>query len=111
MQDQSDFFNHYYKDLPLEDDYFLEEPEEISHKKRGVDGESASRFVAEIAIRREKKTLDGDVLVIGAGITGMQAALDVADKGYRVVLVDKSSTIGGNMVKLDKTFPTNDCAT
>ncbi len=51
-----------------------------------------------------------DVLVIGGGISGVQTALDLADKGYEVVLVDRKSSIGGNMVKLDKTFPTNDCS-
>lgn len=49
-------------------------------------------------------------LVIGAGIAGMQAALDIADTGYEVVLLDREPTIGGNMVKLDKTFPTLDCS-
>ncbi|MFO8109155.1 MAG: CoB--CoM heterodisulfide reductase iron-sulfur subunit A family protein [Thermoplasmata archaeon] len=51
-----------------------------------------------------------DVLIIGGGISGVQSALDLAQKGYEVVLVDKSPSIGGNMVKLDKTFPTNDCS-
>lgn len=51
-----------------------------------------------------------DVLVIGGGIAGVQASLDIADKGFKVVLVDKESSIGGKMVKLDKTFPTNDCS-
>lgn len=54
--------------------------------------------------------LERDVLIIGAGIAGMQSALDLADKGYRVVIVDKESSVGGVMVKLDKTFPTNDCS-
>jgi len=49
-------------------------------------------------------------LVIGGGIAGMQAAIDIADSGYDVVLVEKEPTIGGNMVKLDKTFPTLDCS-
>ncbi|MDN5346784.1 MAG: hypothetical protein PWP65_348 [Clostridia bacterium] len=49
-------------------------------------------------------------LIIGAGIAGMQAALDIADSGYEVVLLDREPTIGGNMVKLDKTFPTLDCS-
>ena len=52
----------------------------------------------------------GSVLVVGAGIAGMQAALDLANSDYKVYLVDKSSTIGGMMSRLDKTFPTNDCA-
>jgi len=50
------------------------------------------------------------VLVIGGGIAGMQAALDVGDAGYRVYLVERSPWIGGHMAQLDKTFPTNDCA-
>ncbi|MEA3374799.1 MAG: CoB--CoM heterodisulfide reductase iron-sulfur subunit A family protein [Chloroflexota bacterium] len=53
----------------------------------------------------------GDVLVIGGGIAGIQAALDLAEMGVRVHLVEKSPTIGGRMAQLDKTFPTNDCAT
>ena len=52
----------------------------------------------------------GDVLVVGAGISGIQAALDLADAGLKVYLVDKSPAIGGKMSQLDKTFPTNDCS-
>jgi heterodisulfide reductase subunit A len=52
----------------------------------------------------------GSVLVVGGGIAGMQAALDLADSGYYVYLVEESSAIGGMMSQLDKTFPTNDCA-
>jgi heterodisulfide reductase subunit A2 len=51
------------------------------------------------------------VLIIGAGIAGMQAALDLAAMDYTVYLLDRSPTIGGNMARLDKTFPTNDCST
>ncbi len=52
----------------------------------------------------------GSVLVVGGGIAGMQAALDLADSGYFVYLVEKEPCIGGVMSQLDKTFPTNDCA-
>jgi heterodisulfide reductase subunit A len=52
----------------------------------------------------------GSVMVVGGGIAGMQAALDVADSGYYVYLVESSASIGGVMSQLDKTFPTNDCA-
>jgi heterodisulfide reductase subunit A len=52
----------------------------------------------------------GAVMVVGGGIAGMQAALDAADSGYYVYLVERSSSIGGLMAQLDKTFPTNDCA-
>lgn len=52
----------------------------------------------------------GAVMVVGGGIAGMQAALDLANSGYYVYLVEKSGAIGGFMAKLDKTFPTNDCS-
>ncbi len=52
----------------------------------------------------------GAVMVVGGGIAGMQAALDLADQGFKVYLVEKKSAIGGHMAQLDKTFPTNDCA-
>ena len=52
----------------------------------------------------------GAVLVVGAGVGGMQASLDLAESGYRVYLVEKGPSIGGVMAQLDKTFPTNDCA-
>ncbi len=52
----------------------------------------------------------GAVMVVGGGITGMQASLDLADLGYLVYLVESSPAIGGAMAQLDKTFPTLDCA-
>ncbi len=55
-----------------------------------------------------KKT--GAVMVVGGGIAGMQAALDLADSGFYVYLVERSPSIGGIMAQLDKTFPTNDCS-
>ena len=58
----------------------------------------------------EKGKPSGSVMVVGAGIAGMQAALDLANSEYKVYLVEKSASIGGMMSRLDKTFPTNDCA-
>ena len=58
----------------------------------------------------QSKNVSGSVMVVGAGIAGMQASLDLADSGYFVHLVEKSPAIGGVMSELDKTFPTNDCA-
>ncbi len=52
----------------------------------------------------------GAVLVVGGGIAGIQASLDLADSGFKVYLLDESPSIGGTMTQLDKTFPTNDCA-
>jgi heterodisulfide reductase subunit A len=61
----------------------------------------------------EKASLEGsfgDVMVVGGGISGIQAALDMAAAGFRVYLVEKGPSIGGHMAQLDKTFPTNDCS-
>jgi len=52
----------------------------------------------------------GSVLIVGGGISGIQAALDVANQGFKVYLVEKTPSIGGSMARLDKTFPTNDCS-
>ena len=52
----------------------------------------------------------GDVMVVGGGISGVQAALDLGNAGFKVYLVDKGPSIGGHMAQLDKTFPTNECS-
>ncbi len=54
--------------------------------------------------------LVGAVMVVGGGIAGIQSAMDLAEAGFYVYLMEKSSAIGGIMAGLDKTFPTNDCA-
>ncbi len=59
---------------------------------------------------KKAKNVHGAVMVIGGGIAGMQAALDLANSGFYVHLVEKSPGIGGVMSQLDKTFPTNDCS-
>lgn len=61
--------------------------------------------VTEVLDRRPKRAL-----VIGGGIAGIQAALDLADTGYDVTLVEKNPSVGGVMAQLDKTFPTMDCS-
>ena len=59
----------------------------------------------------EKKSKPiGAVMIVGGGIAGMQASLDLADQGFKSYIIEKDSVIGGKMAKLDKTFPTNDCA-
>jgi len=60
--------------------------------------------------KTEQSSNVGAVMVVGAGIGGIQASLDLADSGYKVYLVEKSPSIGGTMARLDKTFPTNDCS-
>jgi heterodisulfide reductase subunit A-like polyferredoxin len=73
-----------------------------------VAGDLSPQFI----FRRQDmgKDIIGSVLVVGGGIAGMQSALDLANSGYYVYLLEKSPSIGGVMSQLDKTFPTNDCA-
>jgi heterodisulfide reductase subunit A len=52
----------------------------------------------------------GDTMIVGGGISGVQAALDLGNAGFKVYLVDQSPSIGGKMAQLDKTFPTNECS-
>jgi len=52
----------------------------------------------------------GDIMVVGGGVSGIQASLDLATAGFKVYLVEKGPSIGGHMSQLDKTFPTNDCS-
>ncbi|MEW6201587.1 MAG: NAD(P)-binding protein [bacterium] len=58
----------------------------------------------------KKKTMRGSVMVVGGGIAGIQAAIDLADSGFKVYQVTNETAVGGRMVQLDKTFPTNDCS-
>jgi heterodisulfide reductase subunit A-like polyferredoxin len=74
---------------------------------RGENGQEIKRRAQEGALHTN---VVGAVMVVGGGIAGMQASLDLADAGYKVYLVEKKSAIGGHMAQLDKTFPTNDCA-
>ena len=71
----------------------------------------ASDGPAKVRPEEDSETPCGSVLVCGAGIAGIQAALDLSAAGFHVYLVEQSPTIGGTMAKLDKTFPTGDCAT
>jgi len=70
----------------------------------------ARQDVIEVDRKSADASVNGSVMVVGGGIAGMQSALDLANSGYYVYLVEKSSAIGGMMSQLDKTFPTNDCA-
>ena len=72
-----------------------------------MEGKPNRTSLSEVKAENERI---GSVMVVGAGIAGIQASLDLADSGYKVHLVEKSPVIGGIMAQLDKTFPTNDCA-
>jgi len=72
----------------------------MAGNREGIDGDG----------HVESANVVGAVVVLGGGIAGMQASLDLAEAGYKVYLVEAKSAIGGHMAQLDKTFPTNDCA-
>jgi heterodisulfide reductase subunit A len=61
-------------------------------------------------MQKERDNNIGDVMVVGAGVSGIQASLDLANSGFKVYLVERAPSIGGHMAQLDKTFPTNDCS-
>ncbi len=61
-------------------------------------------------LKASEQVIVGSVMVVGGGVAGIQASLDLADSGYHVTMVESESSIGGLMAQLDKTFPTNDCA-
>ncbi len=63
-----------------------------------------------LKVMTNNNNISGAVMVVGGGIAGIQASMDLADHGFYVYLVEKSSAIGGLMATLDKTFPTNDCS-
>jgi len=65
--------------------------------------------IQRLCSRRDKNHF-GDVMIVGGGISGIQASLDLATAGFKVYLVEKSPAIGGHMAQLDKTYPTNDCS-
>ena len=88
--------------------------------KNGKDATEKAKDLVRMAVARarllqpleEGEVPIGDTaLIVGGGIAGIQAALDLADSGYKVILVEKEPTIGGRMAQLDKTFPTLDCST
>ena len=77
-------------------------------KQIGIDPHTVSKICAEIA---DVVDMGLEVaLVIGGGIAGIQTALDIAEAGFEVDIVEKQPTIGGKMTQIDKTFPTLDCA-
>ena len=86
------------------------DPESATAKAKDLVRSSVARAQyleerVETEVHMEKSTL-----VVGGGVAGIQAALDLADSGYKVVLVEKEPSIGGIMARLDKTFPTMDCS-
>jgi len=88
----------------------MNEPEAALEKATDLARMAVSRVRHLQPLHQEKLPLTKRTLVIGGGVAGIQAALDLADNGYDVVLVEKKPSIGGFMAQLDKTFPTMDCS-
>ena len=88
----------------------MNEPAEATSKSVDLVKMAVSRVRLLTPLTEEVLPLTRRTLVIGGGIAGIQAALDLADNGYEVALVEKSPSIGGTMAQLDKTFPTMDCS-
>jgi heterodisulfide reductase subunit A-like polyferredoxin len=88
----------------------MKQPKEATQKALDLVRMAVARVGRLWALTEEILPLTKRTLVIGGGVAGIQTALDLADNGYEVILVEKSPTIGGMMAQLDKTFPTMDCS-
>jgi len=89
----------------------LHEPEVATEKAKDLVAAAVQRVQWHKALFSREVPVTPSVLVVGGGIAGIQAALDIAEAGYQVYLVEREPTIGGHMAQLDKTFPTLDCST
>jgi heterodisulfide reductase subunit A2 len=90
--------------------WVTEDPLLATHKAMALAAAAINRVNFHRSLSTREVRVHPDVLVVGAGIAGIQAALDVAKSGHQVYLVEREPSIGGHMVQFDKTFPTLDCA-
>ncbi len=88
----------------------LTEPKKAARKAKDLIRMGVARTLALTPQKKKKAKVNPNAMIIGAGIAGIQAALDLADQGFKTYLVEKETTIGGKMARLDKTFPTMDCS-
>ena len=86
------------------------DPEEATRKAKTLAAAAINRVRYHHNLQSREVPVHPDILVVGGGIAGMQAALDIGNSGRKVHLVEKDTTIGGHMLQFDKTFPTLDCA-
>lgn len=90
--------------------WVTEDPQEATGKAKTLVAAAINRVNYHQPLAAREVRVHPDVMIVGGGIAGMQAALDIADGGYKVYLVERQATIGGHMLQFDKTFPTLDCA-
>ena len=86
------------------------QPEQATEKAQDLVAMSVARAALLEPQRESVVPVVQKTLVIGGGVAGIQAALDLADSGYHVYLVEKKASIGGIMAQIDKTYPTMDCS-
>jgi heterodisulfide reductase subunit A2 len=84
--------------------------DEATDKAKSLVAAAVNRVNYHESLEARKSAVNPDMLIVGGGIAGMQAALDIANGGFKVYLVERDTTIGGHMLQFDKTFPTLDCA-
>jgi heterodisulfide reductase subunit A len=90
--------------------WVIEDEDEATSKAKTLVAAAVSRVSQHQRLATREVGVHPDVMVVGAGIAGIQAALDIAKSGHQVYLVERNPSIGGHMMKFDKTFPTLDCA-
>lgn len=90
--------------------WVTEDTERATEKAKELIGAAVKRVVFHQPLEKRRVSIKPDTLIVGGGIAGIQAALKVANAGYKVFLVEREPSIGGHMAQWDKTFPTLDCA-
>lgn len=90
--------------------WITEDPDKATEKAKRLVRSAVMRVAHHVELEPRKEAVTRSALVVGGGISGIQAALNIAEAGYKVYLVEKEPTIGGKMAQLDKTFPTLDCS-
>lgn len=88
----------------------MKNPEKATEKARDLTRMAVAKARNLVPLEKPRVSVVDKAMVVGGGVAGIQASLDLADQGYKVYLIEKSPTIGGKMAQLDKTFPTMDCS-
>ena len=90
--------------------WITEDPGEATEKAKRLIRSAVLRVAHHVPLEPREEPVEKAALIVGGGIAGIQASLNIAESGYKVYLVEKEPTIGGHMAQLDKTFPTLDCS-